>query len=174
MTPPRQGKKRPAGWLTRVTAANAFGVSERGFDSCIRPLAPTDCVKGTGKGLRFYVRGIIEAWSDRRVDAVSAKAPNGDPMLSGSASPALERYRDERAKLAKLDRLEREKTLVELAMVYEYMDSITIHLRRVCERLETECGARAREIYEAGLQEAVAAAERGREKRSLTTASEVS
>jgi hypothetical protein len=39
-------------------------------------------------------------------------AQDDDPLLQGSGSPALEQYRVERAALARLDRLEREGSLI--------------------------------------------------------------
>ena len=41
--------------------------------------------------------------------------------MDGGDTPALERYRDERAKLAKLDRLEREGSLLPVEDVHEFL-----------------------------------------------------
>lgn len=158
------------GWVTRQTLADVFGVSGGGLDKLVKALdLPASAVKGQGtKGLRYYGRAVLDAWRAAAVEAVAAKT-DGDPMLSGGgSSPNLELYRGEKAKLAKLDRLEREGALVDIAVVNQYIDDVCVHLRRACERLETECGSRAREIYEAALTEAVAAARRNREKKDLT------
>ena len=148
-------------WVTRQTLADVFGVTAGGLDKLVKVLdLSSDAVAGQGtKDLRYHGRAVLDAWRAAAVEAAVAKT-DGDPMLSGSASPALERYRDEKAKLAKLDRLEREGTLVEIGIVHRMVDDFIVHLRRASERLQTECGDRAYEIYVAALAEAEAAVAR--------------
>lgn len=72
-----------------------------------------------------------------RVLALAKRNGEGDAMLVGPESPALERYRDERAKLARLERLEREQTLLSredvhegLARIFHIISEATAALRR--------------------------------------------
>lgn len=77
-----------------------------------------------------------------------------DGLLSGGASPALERYRDERAKLAKLERLEREQELLPREQVHEGLGRIANILRGVGDTLQKKFGPEALEILNEALDDA--------------------
>lgn len=70
-----------------------------------------------------------------------------DPMLAAQNSPALERYREEKAKLARLDRLERERELLQRTSVHELMTDCANLLRSCGERLERKAGREAAAIF---------------------------
>ena len=74
-----------------------------------------------------------------------------DAMLAGdSSSAALEDYRRERAKLARLERQEREGTLVQRDQVREGLGRIAAVLRVAGESLQRQYGAAAGQLlYEA-------------------------
>ncbi len=73
-----------------------------------------------------------------------------DDLLQGSGSPALERYREERAALARLDRLEREQRLLPRDDVREVLGRIAAILRGAGDALQRQFGVAAVEIlYEA-------------------------
>jgi hypothetical protein len=78
-------------------------------------------------------------------------AKEDDPLLAGGGnSPALERYREERAALARLDRLEREGELLPREQVRESMGRIAAMLRAAGDTLQRQFGPAAVEIlYEA-------------------------
>lgn len=76
-----------------------------------------------------------------------------DPLLTGGDSPALERYRDERAKLAKLDRLEREVSLIDRHQVRAVMTQFASLLRGAASDLQKRFGAEAVDIYNEALDE---------------------
>ncbi len=57
---------RPAAWFTKQQMASAFDVSETYFDREIRPLIPDKCVRRVGRRLRFYCRGVINAWANAK------------------------------------------------------------------------------------------------------------
>jgi hypothetical protein len=91
--------------------------------------------------------------------AENAQRLNQDDVLlagDGVSSPALERYREERALLARLDRLEREEQLVARDEVREGLARVASLLRTAGETLERLHGADAAEV----LREALADAER--------------
>jgi hypothetical protein len=76
-----------------------------------------------------------------------------DPMLVGDEStPALERYRDEKAKMARLDRLEREGKLLRRDDVHESFGLISTILRRVGISLLEQFGAGAAKIIDDALE----------------------
>ncbi len=65
MASPRK-PDRPSAWCTKQQMAAAFDVSETYFDREIRPLVPEKCVRHVGRRLRFYCRGVIDAWADAK------------------------------------------------------------------------------------------------------------
>lgn len=77
----------------------------------------------------------------------------GDPELSGGDSPALERYRDEKAKLARLDRLQREGELVRAADIEEMLNSFSSLIRSTGEQLRRQFGNDALQILDEALDE---------------------
>jgi len=91
-----------------------------------------------------------QVWADRRF------APPPDPatdLLVGGAggdnSPALEMYRQERARLARLERLEREGTLVRRDRLHEALAFLANLLRQtgeqLCRQCKNDCGERLQE-----------------------------
>jgi len=79
-------------------------------------------------------------------------AKEDDPLLAGAggSSPALEDYRRERAMLARLERLEREKVLLPRGEVREAMGRIAAIVRGAGDTLQRQFGPAAVEIlYEA-------------------------
>lgn len=79
-----------------------------------------------------------------------------DDLLNANVpSPALERYREERAKLARLDRLEREQTLVSRDEIRQGLGQIAGILRTAGEVLQRQYGNGAVEILNEALDDAV-------------------
>ncbi len=76
--------------------------------------------------------------------------------MHGEGSPALERYREERAALARIDRLEREGALVSRGHVREGLGRIAAILRMAGETLERQYGPAALEILHEALNDAEA------------------
>ncbi|MHB8974711.1 MAG: hypothetical protein ACYC3X_30710 [Pirellulaceae bacterium] len=80
--------------------------------------------------------------------AANATKLNGDDdtLMQGDGSPALERYREERAALARMDRLERERVLVRRGEVREGLGRIATIIREAGESLQRQYGPGAAEI----------------------------
>lgn len=76
---------------------------------------------------------------------------DADPLLSAGDSPALERYREERAKLARLDRLERERQLIRRDAVHEMLGQFASIMRGAGEILQRQFGSDALTILEEAL-----------------------
>jgi hypothetical protein len=68
------------------------------------------------------------------------------PGRASRTSPALEKFRRERARLAELDRMEREGELVPLAGIQRLHNIEAELLRRAIERLELRYGADAAQL----------------------------
>jgi hypothetical protein len=73
---------------------------------------------------------------------------DSDPLLSRGHSPALEQYRQERARLAQLDRLEREEELVSVVAVQAFLSRLAQLLRTAGMQLQTQCGPVAHQLWE--------------------------
>ncbi len=92
-----QVRRGDAGWLTaeRRTVAAFFGVTLESVDKWCGAGAPWD------KQTRMYDLSMIARW---RIARAEHRRGVEDPlMVGGDNSPALERYRTARAKLAELD-----------------------------------------------------------------------
>ena len=77
-----------------------------------------------------------------------------DVLLAGESSPALERYREERAALARLDRLEREGSLLPRDEVREAMGRVASMIRSAGDALQRHYGQAAAEILTDALDDA--------------------
>lgn len=130
--------------------AHIFGVSLPFFDRDIRPLVGHKHIKTSGRRLLFYARAAIDAWHEAKLQ----RRGTPDALLTGSDSPALERYRQERAQLARLDRLERERELLPQADVRAGFTIIANLLRSAGDSLQQQFGQDAHAILEDAWSEA--------------------
>jgi hypothetical protein len=97
---------------------------------------------------------VVRALHDFLADNAQKLARDDDLLMQGGSSPALERYREERAALARLDRLEREGTLVPRDEVREGLGRIAAILRSAGDALHREFGVTAAEILLEALDDA--------------------
>lgn len=67
-------------------------------------------------------------------------------LRSAQSSPALEKYREERARLAELDRLERERVLMPRELTRSLHYRLAMLIRRCIERLELNYGRDAAQL----------------------------
>jgi hypothetical protein len=77
-----------------------------------------------------------------------------DVLMQGDGSPALERYREERAALARMDRLERERVLVRRDEVREGLGRIATIIREAGESLQRQYGSGAAALLFEAMDEA--------------------
>ena len=87
-------------------------------------------------------------------NARKLSAPDDELMQGDSSSAALEQYRRERAKLARLDRLERERTLIQRDQVREGLGRIAAILRTAGQAIERQYGAEAGALLAEAVDEA--------------------
>lgn len=100
---------------------------------------------------------VVRAWHDflaRNAKKLSALDCD-DPLLAGENSPALERYRDERAKLAKMDRLERERTLLPRDEIHEMLGRVAGIIRGAGDGLQRQYGSEAHALLDEAMDDAV-------------------
>ncbi|HJX11107.1 MAG TPA: hypothetical protein VJ733_11495, partial [Candidatus Binatia bacterium] len=94
-------------------------------------------------GARIKLPDVVRALHDFLSTNASKLAREDDPLLQGGSTPALERYREERALLARLDRQERERSLLPRDEVREFLGRIAAILRGAGEALQRQFGATA-------------------------------
>ena len=106
-------------------------------------------------GRTIHLPKVVRALHDFLAANARRLAEEDDDLLNATvSSPALERYREERALIARLDRLEREQALVPRDDVREGLGRIAAILRSAGETLQRQFGNDAVEILDEALSDA--------------------
>ena len=105
-------------------------------------------------GAKIDLPAVIRAMHDFLADNAVKLARNEDDLLAGPGSPALERYREERAAIARLDRLEREGALVSRDDVRTSFGRVASILRGAGDALQRQFGPAAVEVLYEALEDA--------------------
>jgi len=114
-------------------------------------------------GAMVSLPAVVRSLHDFLADNAHKLAQDDDALLLGAGSPALERYREERALIARLDRLEREGQLLPRDEVRVALGRIAAILRGAGDTLHRQFGQAAADILLEALEDA------GREiERSFT------
>ena len=101
-------------------------------------------------GATIDLPAVVRALHDFLADNKHKLARDDDDLMVGPASPALERYREERAALARLARLEREGELLPRDLVRQSLSKTASIIRTAGEALQKQFGDSAAEmLYEA-------------------------
>jgi hypothetical protein len=101
-------------------------------------------------GATINLPSVARALHDFLADNAVKLAKDDDELMQGNGSPALERYREERAAIARLDRLEREGLLVPRDEIRQVLGRVATILRGAGDALQRQFGPMALEIlYEA-------------------------
>ena len=101
-------------------------------------------------GPKIDLSAVVKSLHDFLASNAQKLARDDDVLLQGSNSPALERYREERAELARLDRLERQRQLLPRDQMREALARIAGIIRGAGDTLQRQFGLPAVEIlYEA-------------------------
>lgn len=149
--------KDAALWLTRTDAAALCGLSTRSFDESVRPRLDKGASRGKAASLRYHGPAVVAALVAYRVEQARPTDP-GDPVMSGPNSPALERCRT--ATAVKLERANDVDagTLVPADEIRRALAAGFAALRGVGEKLKARFGNDARDLYDLGLDDFLAAA----------------
>ncbi len=105
-------------------------------------------------GAKIDLPAVVKSLHDFLADNAQRLAREEYELLQGGSSPALERYREERALLARLDRLERERRLLPRDEVREALGRIAVILRGAGDTLLREFGSAAAEVLHEALDDA--------------------
>jgi hypothetical protein len=91
-------------------------------------------------GATVNLSAVVKGFHDFLAENAVKLARDEDPLMQGSGSPALERYREERAAMARLDRLEREGELLPRDEVREALARVASILRSAGDTLQRQFG----------------------------------
>jgi len=146
-----------ANWFTAAQVAAFLGVSQEYFRRDLRPFLPAEHIhevkRGKAKRVWFYGPGVVQLRVQKAVDD-ALRATDGDPLLAGGSTPALERYRLARAKIEEL-KLERELgRWIERSVIHQGLAGIAAKIRAAGERLQKRFGPEAQNIIDEALDEA--------------------
>lgn len=101
-------------------------------------------------GAHINLPNVVRALHDFLAENAYRLARDDDDLMQGAGSPALERYREERAAIARLDRLQREQQLLPRDEVREALGRIAAILRGAGDSLQRQFGPAAVDtLYEA-------------------------
>jgi predicted ArsR family transcriptional regulator len=153
----RNPPERPeAGWFTCADAARAFGLSDEGFRTQLRPLlAAADVLtEGRGRPTWIYMPALIQARVAQQVERAVADA-GSDPMLVGSeGSKNLERYRLAKAIAQETDNEVRARRLLLRSDVQRIFDRVAGLLRRSVTTLQRKFGPDAYDVVSRAIADA--------------------
>jgi hypothetical protein len=105
-------------------------------------------------GSTISLPDVVRALHDFLSENAQKLARDDDLDMQGSGSPALERYREERAAMARLDRLAREGQLLPRDDVREALGRIASIIRSAGDMLQRHHGAGALDILTEALDDA--------------------
>ena len=105
-------------------------------------------------GATIDLAAVAKSLHDFLAENAQRLAREDDELLQGGSSPALERYREERALLARLDRLERERRLLPRDEVRQALGRIAAILRSAGDTLSREFGPAAAAVLHEALDDA--------------------
>jgi len=105
-------------------------------------------------GAMIDLPAVVKGVHDFLAENAQKLARDDDVLLQGGNSPALERYREERAAMARLDRLKRERQLLPRNEVKEALGRIAAVLRSAGDAQQRQFGAAAAEILYDALDDA--------------------
>jgi hypothetical protein len=105
-------------------------------------------------GATVNLPAVAKAFHDFLAENAYKLARDDDPLMQGGGSPALEAYRQERAAMARMDRLEREGQLVPRDLAREALGRVAATLRAAGDGLQREYGPAAVDILNEALDDA--------------------
>lgn len=130
--------RRKDAWFTRADLCRIFDVTEQTFDRSIRPRIDQSRIRRIAGKVLYFARGIID---DRAASASSGETSNPKNL-------ALDDYRGERTALARLERMEREGSLVRIEVVRQKLLRVAEVLRAANATLQRQFGHDAYSLIE--------------------------
>lgn len=154
-----------AKWLDRRQCREAIGCNDARFGSFWHQrFADGDVTK---HGRKLYYRGsaLLRIYADvennpHKNHPGKKATDETDPLLVGSDTPALERYRLAKAELSELELAEKRKQLVSLDLLKETWGPVVDVMRKAIMTIEKDYGRDAGEVIDDAIDEACDVIER--------------
>jgi hypothetical protein len=107
------------------------------------------------QALRFWAPAVVAALVGYRVEAATrAQQSEGDPLMLGPDSPALERFRAYRAEQERIRLGQMERNAIALAVLKPALAAAAALVRRAAEALQRRCGDDAATIIRDAIDQA--------------------
>lgn len=147
-------KEKPK-WIARTIAeaAGVIGVSPRQFSEYLARGMP-------GRPKCYDLKEIIrwcksEIWKARVV-----ATPDADPLMTGSDSPALEKYREQKARQEAIKTWRMEGEYMPTSKARDFVTAVATALKDVATEFEKRFGNEAVGLFERGLKSVFIAEDR--------------
>lgn len=145
------------GFYTAAELAEILDISKAYFDAQIRPKIKLSDERKEGRTVYLRASAAVRIWVKMQVDkqlpSLSSNVSfDSEEGLVVGTSPALERCRAERAKIARINRLELEKKLVRRDAMKIMLSQIARMMRQTVELLERDFGNDAAELLRDALK----------------------
>ncbi len=140
-------------WVTRSEALTLTGMGDKAFRRNIQPTLKADDVRkttGRGQAYEFSASAIV-----KRLIEITEETVDVDPLLVGSESPALERFRAARADREELELAVRREQLIDLEDFLVWFDAeVAAPIRKNLDKLQRKHGSAAVDVVASGLHTA--------------------
>jgi hypothetical protein len=147
----KQPELRKPGWFRVEAICEFFDCTPAWFEATLRKKVPEEAIDRTGRAFLYHGRTIVELWADTRTKIFKSKVKGnlelGD-LDSNIVSPALEKFRNERYKLARMERLEKQNKLIPRVKVRHVLAHLASVLRDTTDRLQKLFGPRVVETMD--------------------------
>jgi len=147
-------------WLTRPEALTLIGRSAEYFRNNIQAALPPGHIRragGRGNPWQFYGPAVVKVL----LVLNSTPSTEADPLLSGSDSPALERFRLARAEREELELAVRREHLIDVDEFLAWWDAeVAIPIRKGLEKLQKKHGSKAVDLVSAAVRQSEAVVSR--------------
>ena len=150
---------KPNEWFDRASMAAIFGMRASSFDKGPRRFATDEDIRREGRRVMFHAPSIIRRWAEATYGPTIGDEEEAG-LFRDTDSPALERWREAKAKHAELDYRERVNELVPRDQIRAGLLEIASRLRQFGESLQRHYGNPAIDLLHEALADIEEAIER--------------
>ncbi len=143
--------ERPgSAWLNRHEMCAVFDIGPKTWENTYRRYASPESQKLVNGTRYYHARSVLDSWS--KAQALKSATGIDDPMLLVGDSPALERYRNARARLSEIEVAAKEKSFVAVSDIEPPLMGLTVPLREAGDALARQFGNHAAAILNQAVQ----------------------
>lgn len=148
-----------AKWFDRRQCMSAIGCNQARFANYWHPRFADDEVVKHGRKYFYLGSALLRVFAEvennpHKNHPGKKAADETDPLLVGSDTPALERYRLAKAELSELELAEKRKQLVSLELLKETWGPVVDVMRKAIMTIEKDYGRDAGEVIDDAIDEA--------------------